>query len=206
MKREGVDVKPLAVVDESGRLLDIASMNRKGFTKSTEQGELWILHEETGRVLPYGRGFSLVRVSDEVRWYQATVEPSGAEGRTVEGDRSAAEGRSSAEGPAGSKQGSPEEGDTSDAPDVGKVLGELCEVIRSRRRERPEGSYTTYLFDAGEEKIRKKTGEEAIELVLAHGRGEVVSEAADLVYHLLVLLNQLEIPLNEVIEELARRA
>ena len=69
----------------------------------------------------------------------------------------------------------------------------------------PEGSYTTHLFEKGEEKIRKKTGEEAIELLLARERSDIVYEAADLIYHMMVLLEVKEIPIGEVLGELESR-
>ncbi len=70
-------------------------------------------------------------------------------------------------------------------------LSELQDLINHRKQELPEGSYTTSLFKAGIGHMARKVGEEAIELVIesADGRGErFLSEAADLVYHLLVLL------------------
>ena len=93
-------------------------------------------------------------------------------------------------------------GATPEQPDI---LAHLYELVRERRRSMPEGSYTTYLFSSGVEKIRKKTGEEAVELVLARERKEMVSESADLLYHLLVLLCASDIEIREVLEELAGR-
>jgi phosphoribosyl-ATP pyrophosphohydrolase len=81
----------------------------------------------------------------------------------------------------------------------------LIQVIKERKANRPEGSYTTHLFNSGIEKIRKKTGEEAIELILARRREDIAYEAADLIYHLLVLLEAEDIDLGEVLEELSRR-
>ncbi len=71
---------------------------------------------------------------------------------------------------------------------AGEILGALQGTIRRRRREMPEGSYTTHLFTEGAEKIRKKAGEEAIELLLARNADELAAEAADFIYHLMVLL------------------
>jgi phosphoribosyl-ATP pyrophosphohydrolase len=85
------------------------------------------------------------------------------------------------------------------------VLSRLTEVVRRRQQEMPEGSYTSYLFSSGLDKIRKKTGEEAVELVLARERSEVISESADLLYHLLVLLQAEGIETTEVLDELASR-
>lgn len=71
-----------------------------------------------------------------------------------------------------------------------KVLQDLFEVIRERKTADPEKSYTAKLFAKGREKIAQKVGEEAIETVIAGVRSDldgVVSESADLLYHLLVL-------------------
>lgn len=90
-------------------------------------------------------------------------------------------------------------------PQRDQVLFQLEQLIRSRKQTMPEGSYTTHLFSKGEEKIRKKAGEEAIELLLAKTDQELVSESADFLYHLLVLLVEKSIPFQQVIDELASR-
>ncbi len=69
----------------------------------------------------------------------------------------------------------------------------------------PTGSYTTHLFEKGIGKIKKKMGEEAIELLLADSREDILYESADLVYHLLVLLEEAEIPFHDLLIELERR-
>ncbi|MCF6335735.1 MAG: phosphoribosyl-ATP diphosphatase [Spirochaetales bacterium] len=85
------------------------------------------------------------------------------------------------------------------------ILNSLEVLLLQRLQELPEGSYTTHLFSSGAEKIRKKTGEEAIELILAPGRDEIIYESADLIYHMLVLLVSEGIALDEVLGELERR-
>jgi phosphoribosyl-ATP pyrophosphohydrolase len=92
-----------------------------------------------------------------------------------------------------------------DARELAAFLLELQELIRGRKATLPEGSYTTHLFKAGLGKIRKKTGEEAIELLLAQTPEETVAEASDLVYHVLVLLVALDIPVERVLAELKKR-
>jgi phosphoribosyl-AMP cyclohydrolase / phosphoribosyl-ATP pyrophosphohydrolase len=92
--------------------------------------------------------------------------------------------------------------------DLGLLLAQLYELIESRERDRPEGSYTTYLFDHGLDKILKKVGEESAETIIAaknEERSRLTSEVADLVYHLLVLLVARGVSLDEVREELAKR-
>lgn len=88
------------------------------------------------------------------------------------------------------------------------ILSRLAKIVRERQKELPEGSYTTYLFEKGLDKILKKVGEEATEVVIAAKGGkkeEVVYETADLFYHLLVLLRQQNIELPEIWAELERR-
>ena len=88
------------------------------------------------------------------------------------------------------------------------ILNELHRVILERRENSPAGSYTAYLFQQGKDKILKKIGEEASELIIASkngSRNEVAGEAADLVYHLLVLLSWHEMEPGDVLNELAAR-
>jgi len=88
------------------------------------------------------------------------------------------------------------------------VLYELAEVIADRRENPKEGSYTNYLFEKGIDKILKKVGEENAEVIIAsknEGTGELRYEAADLLYHLLVLMNEKELSLEELFEELESR-
>ena len=91
------------------------------------------------------------------------------------------------------------------------VLARLMAVIENRKQERPEHSYTTKLFDGGLEKIGEKITEESGELLEAaaetgdDGREHLIHEAADLIFHLLVLLGYRDVGLSEVEAELARR-
>jgi len=93
-------------------------------------------------------------------------------------------------------------------PRLEGVLQELYEVIESRKELRPEGSYTTYLFNSGLDKILKKVGEEATETIVAaknEDSGRLVAETSDLLYHLLVLLVERGITTDEVLRELKGR-
>ncbi|MCG7385986.1 bifunctional phosphoribosyl-AMP cyclohydrolase/phosphoribosyl-ATP diphosphatase HisIE [Paenibacillus sp. ACRRY] len=88
------------------------------------------------------------------------------------------------------------------------VLAELESVIAEREVERPEGAYTTYLFDKGVDKILKKIGEEASETIIAaknKDNDELRLEVSDLMYHLLVLLQERKLPLDDIMAELSRR-
>jgi phosphoribosyl-ATP pyrophosphohydrolase/phosphoribosyl-AMP cyclohydrolase len=88
-------------------------------------------------------------------------------------------------------------------------LDRLMSTLRSRFESRPEGSYTAKLFNEGRDKILKKIGEEATEVVIAakgQGRERMISEIADLVFHVSVLMTEEGIGWEEVYEELERRA
>jgi len=88
------------------------------------------------------------------------------------------------------------------------ILADLVNVIQEREKTMPEGAYTTYLFEKGVDKIGKKIGEEATEVVIAaknRDAQELQWEAADLLYHLLVLLQEQKVDLYEVLEVLQKR-
>jgi len=94
------------------------------------------------------------------------------------------------------------------ASDPGAVLSELYALIETRKRERPAGSYTTYLFDQGLDKILKKVGEESSETIIAAKNKDaslLAGEVSDLLYHLLVLMVERGVTLEQVCAELRRR-
>ena len=93
-------------------------------------------------------------------------------------------------------------------PELEGVLQELYSVIEQRKEKRPDGSYTTYLFSSGLDKILKKVGEEATETIVAAKNSDsqrLVSEIGDLLYHLLVLLVERGVTLDEISRELKER-
>ena len=84
----------------------------------------------------------------------------------------------------------------------------LMELIKGRKTDKKEGSYTTYLFEKGLDKILKKVGEECTEVIIAakdNDKGETVYEIADLIYHLSVLMIEQNISLEDIRAELASR-
>ncbi|HEY4392290.1 MAG TPA: bifunctional phosphoribosyl-AMP cyclohydrolase/phosphoribosyl-ATP diphosphatase HisIE [Paenibacillus sp.] len=88
------------------------------------------------------------------------------------------------------------------------VLAELESLIAQRYIDRPEGAYTTYLFEKGIDKILKKVGEETAESIIAaknQDNDELRYEVSDLIYHLLVLLRERNLPLDDIMAELERR-
>ena len=87
-------------------------------------------------------------------------------------------------------------------------LETLYRIILDRKTNRKPGSYTTYLFDKGIDKILKKIGEESTEVIIAgkaNDKGETVYEIADLVYHVMVLMVQMNITTEDIIMELSNR-
>ena len=88
------------------------------------------------------------------------------------------------------------------------MLQRLFEIIEDRKQNPAEGSYTNRLINEGYERVAQKVGEEAVEVVIAgalQGRERTISESADLIYHLFVLLAQQDIRLEEVEAELEKR-
>ncbi|MBR0416373.1 MAG: bifunctional phosphoribosyl-AMP cyclohydrolase/phosphoribosyl-ATP diphosphatase HisIE [Firmicutes bacterium] len=86
--------------------------------------------------------------------------------------------------------------------------GQLMELIKGRKEEMKEGSYTSYLFEKGLDKILKKVGEECTEVVIAaknEDKRETVYEIADLAYHVMVLMAETGISLEDIFRELASR-
>lgn len=89
------------------------------------------------------------------------------------------------------------------------IMQRLYSVVLDRKANPQEGSYTCYLFDKGLDKILKKVGEECSETIIAAKNGvkeETVGEISDLIYHLMVMMAQENIPLDDVMAELDRRS
>ncbi len=191
---------PAIVQDaETGKVLTLAYMNRQSLAISLEKGltcfwsrsrqELWLKGETSGN-------------------YQHIVE------LRADCDRDALLIRVRKEGPAchlgtdscfdGAVFFAREEDDM----DEQFSYEGLYRLLEERRAKRPEGSYTTYLFEKGLDKILKKVGEECTEVIIAakdRDHKETVYELADLAYHVLVLMVEAGISLDEVRAELAGR-
>ena len=87
-------------------------------------------------------------------------------------------------------------------------LNELFNLIKDRKKELPENSYTTRLFKEGENRIIQKVGEEAVETVIAaknRDKNEIINETSDLIYHLFVMLADQEIEFSEIVDNLKKR-
>ena len=187
-------IPAIVVDDETGKVLTLAYMNRESLAISMEKGltcfwsrsrqELWLKGETSGN-------------------YQHIVSI------TADCDGDALEVRVKKDGPACHT------GEESCFHNP--VLGEnkekfklegLYQLLQSRKRELPEGSYTTYLFQKGLDKILKKVGEESTEVIIAgkaEDKAETIYEIADLAYHVLVLMVQMGISVEDIRAELASR-
>ena len=187
-------IPAIVVDDETGKVLTLAYMNRESLAISLEKGltcfwsrsrqELWLKGETSGN-------------------YQHIVSI------TADCDGDALEVRVKKDGPACHT------GEESCFHNP--VLGEnkekfklegLYQLLQSRKRELPEGSYTTYLFQKGLDKILKKVGEESTEVIIAgkaEDKAETIYEIADLAYHVLVLMVQMGISVEDIRAELASR-
>lgn len=196
-----VSVVPLAVYNPDGTPAALLLCSEKSRAKSIERGELWYV-TPAGRVLPaWGGG---VRTGD--------CDPVERNGSLWYETHLAADLPAGAVALAASRREDEPGGDTASGPEAASGTGRAADeiarleaVIRQRRVDMPEGSYTTHLFTNGRDKIRKKLGEEAVEVLLAQSDDEVTSEAADLIYHLLVLLVERDLSVDLVLDELAAR-
>jgi len=192
---------PAIVQDlQSGAVLMLAYMNRESLRKTIEtgethfwsrsRGELWHKGETSGHKQ---KVVSITRDCDSDALL-VKVEQSGVACHTGSFSCFSTPLHEGAGYPTGAT--------------LGEVLGAVARVISERNRERPEGSYTTTLLAAGLDKVLKKVGEEAGEVIIAaknHAPAEITWEVADLLYHTLVMLEMEGIGLEDVAEVLERR-
>jgi phosphoribosyl-ATP pyrophosphohydrolase/phosphoribosyl-AMP cyclohydrolase len=193
---------PAVVQDAvSKEVLTLAYMNRQSLEKSLETGETWFWSRSRQELWHKGATSGNTQRIVSMRYdcdgdaLVVQVVPNGP--ACHKGDYSCF---SDSLMPGGEK---PEP-----SGDRFAILNELEQLIASRESERPEGSYTTYLFDKGVDKILKKVGEEAAEVIIAaknRSHDELRYEAADLLFHLLVLLREQKLPLDDVLAELQKR-
>ena len=187
-------IPAIVVDDETGKVLTLAYMNRESLEISLEKKltcfwsrsrqELWLKGETSGN-------------------YQHIVSI------TADCDYDALEVRVKKDGPACHLG--------TDSCFHNPVLGQqkekfqlesLYQLLLGRKAELPEGSYTTYLFQKGIDKILKKVGEECTEVIIAgkaDDKAETIYEIADLAYHVMVLMAQMGITVEDIREELASR-
>jgi phosphoribosyl-ATP pyrophosphohydrolase/phosphoribosyl-AMP cyclohydrolase len=180
---------PAIVQDaDSRRVLMLGYMSRDALVKTLDSGQVTFFSRSKGRLWTKGEssGHVLTLVSLE-----------------ADCDRDTLLVQARPQGPTCHM------GTTSCFPSApGDVLGELQALIRVRHTERPPGSYTTKLFDAGVKRIAQKVGEEGLETALAAVAEEdapLLGETADLLYHLIVLLQARGLSLTDALAVLERR-
>ncbi|WP_221566869.1 bifunctional phosphoribosyl-AMP cyclohydrolase/phosphoribosyl-ATP diphosphatase HisIE [Alkalihalobacillus sp. TS-13] len=196
---------PAVVQDvESKEVLTLAYMNEESLQKSLETKETWFFSRSRQELWHKGETSGNTQTITDIRYdcdqdaLVVLVKPKGPachKGTFSCFDDSLFEG---------------DEGQVDVSAGVGKlaILSELEQLIAERERTRPEGSYTTYLFEEGIDKILKKVGEEASEVIIAaknRDKEELSWESADLLYHLMVLLREQDLPLSEVLGVLEER-
>ena len=201
----------------TGRVLMLGWMNREALERTLSSGEVHFFSRRRGALWKKGEtsGNTLrlrsVRTDCDRDALLVEADPAGPTCHT--GEESCffealtgggyESGRDS--GHDGGEDGGPE---GKPAPGLAAALTRLAALVDDRAARRPEDSYTARLLAAGAARAAQKVGEEGVETALAAAAGteeEVVSEAADLLYHLLVLLKSRGVPPDRVGEELARR-
>lgn len=174
-------------------ILTLAYMNRESLAKTLESGETWFWSRSRQALWHKGETSGNTQQVVDVLLdcdhdaIVVRVTPSGPACHT--GARSCFDGAES-------------------NVELGVVLDQLYELIAGRERERPEKSYTTYLFNEGLDKILKKVGEESAETIIAAKNTDdalLVGEVTDLIYHLVVLLVARDVSLDDIAAELRRR-
>jgi len=198
---------PAIVKDQSGEVLMLAYMNREALEKTLATGYTWFYSRSRQRLWQKGESSGhrqrVIAVAADCD-YDAlliTVEQSGP-GACHEGYKSCFHNPITAAGEMPQPVFDP------DAVYGSQILHELYQLICERKEHPKEGSYTNYLFDHGIDKILKKVGEEAAEVIIAAKnteQGELIYETSDLLYHLLVLLAAKGVTLPQIWQELASR-
>jgi len=185
---------PAVTVDEHGRVLMLAFMNREALQKTLRTGMMHYWSRSRGRLWMKG---------EESKHFQHVL------GAYADCDDDSLLFKVRQEGNAcHTGRGSCFYKPLSDYRTGAEVIRELEEVVDERMRSPKEGSYTSRVIASGMKEAAKKTGEEGVEVgiaALAEDDGRTASEAADLVYHLILLLKMKGIGMKEVYEELSRR-
>jgi phosphoribosyl-AMP cyclohydrolase / phosphoribosyl-ATP pyrophosphohydrolase len=191
---------PAIVQDaQSKEVLTLAYMNEESLKKSLETGETWFYSRSRQELWHKGATSGNTQRIVDIRYdcdkdaLLVLVEPAGPACHT--GSYSCFAKRIN-EQPADLLN------------DRFAIINQLEQIIAEREVERPEGAYTTYLFEKGIDKILKKVGEEAAEVIIAaknRNHDELKWEVADLLYHLLVLLREQKLPLDAVLQVLTER-
>ncbi len=196
---------------DTGEVLMLGWVNAEALARTLETGLAWFWSRSRGRLWQKGETSGHVITVSEVRLdcdgdallYRGL--PTGPTCHT--GHPSCFFSRLTA-GDDGAWHVEPAPGGTSEHAPAPAIIDEVYAVVRQRQRDLPEGSYTAYLFKSGVDKIGKKIGEEAAEVIIAAKNGEagpLALETADLLYHALVMLAACGVDPALVWAELAKR-
>ncbi len=194
---------------ETGTVLMLAYMNKESLAKTVETGVTWFYSRSRSSLWQKGE------TSGHVQKVQDIYYDCDADTLLIEVEQTGAACHEGTLSCFSRKLGENEiEGeliaDTSKiyGQSLSGVLHELYHIINDRKLNPKEGSYTTYLFEKGQDKILKKVGEEAAETIIAsknNDKNELISEMSDLWYHCLVLLANHEVTPSELMAELQKR-
>ncbi len=194
---------------ESGTVLMLAYMNKESLTKTVETGVTWFYSRSRHSLWQKGE------TSGHVQKVQDIYYDCDADTLLIEVEQTGADCHEGTLSCFSRKLGETEIEsellvDTSKiyGQSLSGVLHELYHIINDRKLNPKEGSYTTYLFEKGQDKILKKVGEEAAETIIAsknNDKQELISEMSDLWYHCLVLLANHEVTPTELMAELQKR-
>jgi len=190
---------PAIVQDvKTGTVLMLAYMNEESLKKTLEEGRTWFYSRSRQQLWPKGE------TSGNIQQVKAVYFDCDADTLLIQVQQT---GVACHEGTYSCFSNTLLEKEEAISPDWA-VLSWLENLVDERYAQMPPDSYTTYLFEKGIDKILKKVGEEATEVVIAakdEKEEEIIYETADLFYHLLVMLRDREIRLAKIWEELARR-
>jgi phosphoribosyl-ATP pyrophosphohydrolase/phosphoribosyl-AMP cyclohydrolase len=207
---------PVVVQDARTReVLTLAYMSAESLRRTLDEGETWFWSRSRAQLWHKGETSGhtqrviSIAVDCDADALVALVEPNGAACHT--GARSCFHKEIEGADDFAPENTLPERAEQQQPQQpvaLGATLAGLYDLIEDRQRERPEGSYTTYLFERGLDKILKKVGEESAETIIAAKNEDapaLVAEVSDLLYHLLVLLVERGVKLEEIEAELSRR-
>ena len=194
---------------ETGTVLMLAYMNKESLQKTVETGVTWFYSRSRHALWQKGETSGHVQKVQDI-YYDCDadtllikVEQTGA--ACHEGTLSCFSRKLGQTASEGEQLADPK---AVYGQSVSGVLHELYHVINDRKLNPKEGSYTTYLFEKGQDKILKKVGEEAAETIIAsknNDKNELISEMSDLWYHCLVLLANHDVSPSELMAELQKR-
>lgn len=212
LKWDAQGLIPAIVQDEASKqVLMMAYMNEQSLQKTIDTKETWFWSRSRGELWHKGATSGNKQLVKAIHYdcdadsLLVLVEPLGPACHT--GEVSCYYNPLLDESKAEQANGS-EDDDSDNAGSPIHILSALEDVIAARDEERPEGAYTTYLFEQGIDKILKKVGEESAEVIIAaknQDHEELRNETADLLYHLMVLLREAKLPLNSVMQVLEDR-